>query len=58
MLHATFFEVLTSNTWLEKQDIGYAKLAHLAPQYGLCKTLLVSHQQLLHTFNFLWMLLE
>lgn len=40
------FEVLTSNTWLEKQDIGYAKLAHLDPQHGLCKTLLVSYHHL------------
>lgn len=31
--------VLNLILWLVKQDIGYAKLAHLAPQYGLCKTL-------------------
>ena len=34
--------MVDSNIYLEKQDIGYAKLANLDPQYGLCKTL-VSH---------------
>lgn len=30
-----------------KQDIGYAKLANLDPQYGLCKFLHVSYEKLI-----------
>lgn len=44
------------NIFFEKQDIGYAKLANLDPEYGLCKTHLSLTAQLPNVFAVLWIL--
>ena len=36
---------------LNKQDIGYAKLANLSPEYGLCKTFPLSSSQIAYVIH-------